>query len=125
MTGERVFVYGTLRSGASNAWRMAGGKLLGNGSVRGRLYRVSWYPALVLDETAGSVCGEVHEVTPEMLEALDLFEGISATDHSGEYRRVPAKVTTADGETISAWVWEWVADVTALEAIAHGDWLAV
>jgi gamma-glutamylcyclotransferase (GGCT)/AIG2-like uncharacterized protein YtfP len=122
--GERVFVYGTLRRGASNAWRMAGGEWLGAATVRGMLYRVSWYPALVLDATAGEVAGELWRVSAELLRALDRFEGVSAQEAGAEYRRVRAWVRVDDGREEAVWLWEWAAGVAGLAVVAGGDWLA-
>jgi gamma-glutamylcyclotransferase (GGCT)/AIG2-like uncharacterized protein YtfP len=119
---ERVFVYGTLRTGASNAWRMAGSRLLGPGTVRGRLYRVAWYPALVLDPRAGEVRGELHDVPCAMLPGLDRFEGVSAAGEGSEYRRIRARVTLPGGSEVEAWVWEWRAPMAGLPEISDGEW---
>ena len=40
--GELLFVYGTLRRGASNAARMEGAEYVRAGRVRGRMYVVDW-----------------------------------------------------------------------------------
>jgi len=114
----RVFVYGTLRRGGSNHFRMEGGRWLGTASVRGRLYRVDWYPALTLDSEAGPVTGDLIEVAEDRLPLLDDYEG-------SEYRRVMAQVTNAGGEQVSAWLWEWNEGSDGLQRIAGGDWLAV
>ena len=113
---ELVFVYGTLRGGASNAWRMDRGRLVAAGVVRGRLFRVTWYPALVLDPAAGAVRGEVYDVSPELLAELDRFEG-------DEYRRLRALVTLAGGTEVEAWLWEWRLPVEGLAEVAGGNWL--
>lgn len=80
---EVVFVYGTLRSGASNDWRMAGARFLGAGRVRGVMVKVDWYPGVVL-QGEGWVSGEIYEVGLESLRDLDEFEGVG---EGGEYRR--------------------------------------
>lgn len=122
-TLQRIFVYGTLRRGGSNHFRLAGGQFVGEGQVNGRLYRIDWYPGLVLDPGAGEVRGELHEVTAEMLHELDVFEGISAGEIEGcEYRRVPTDVTCGNS-TMRAWVWEWVGPVKETDRIPDGDWL--
>ncbi len=118
MSMETLFVYGTLRKGGSNHFRLEGGRVLGKATVRGRLYRVDWYPALFLDPDADVVVGDLVEVSPEILAALDLFEG-------GEYRRVPVLVTPENGEDPKkAWVWEYLDPVDESRRIANGDWLA-
>jgi gamma-glutamylcyclotransferase (GGCT)/AIG2-like uncharacterized protein YtfP len=116
MKGERVFVYGTLRRGGSNHFRMAGAEFVTAGTVNGRLYQIDWYPGLVLDGTAGGIVGEVYQVSPGMLDELDRFEG-------PEYRRVQTLVRLPDGETVSAWVWEWLGTADETRRITGGDWL--
>ena len=121
---ELVFVYGTLRRGASNSWRMDGAEFVADGTVDGRIYRIDWYPGLVLGGTS-RVIGEVFAVTPEHLAALDEFEGVSAAENTGsEYRRVKAKVATA-GWTIEAWAWEWIGPLDESKRVRSGDWLAM
>ena len=120
---HRVFVYGTLRQGGSNHFRMAGGRFVMRGHVKGRLYRIDWYPGLVLDAGAGEVCGEVYEVTGDQLQELDVFEGLSAGEIEGsEYRRVKTGVINAGGST-EAWIWEWLGPVREADRIPEGDWL--
>ena len=122
-SGERfrVFVYGTLRRGGSNHFRMAGGLFLGEATVRGRLYKIDWYPGLVLDPAGDPIPGEIFEVGAEQLAALDEFEGVSATEVEGsEYRRVETIAQRQEGP-MSVWVWEWIGPVD--EANRTGDWL--
>jgi gamma-glutamylcyclotransferase (GGCT)/AIG2-like uncharacterized protein YtfP len=122
---ERVFVYGTLRRGASNHFRMEGAEWVGSGSLPGFLYRLSWYPGLVLDPEGGPVVGEVFFVPPRLLETLDEFEGLAAGELEGaEYRRVRAEVTLELAAPVEAWVWEWCGPAGGASLIAGGDWLA-
>ena len=111
---HRVFVYGTLRPGGSAEHRLAGGKLLGSGFIRGRLYQIDWYPGVVLDESGGPVSGEVFEVDDEHLARLDDYEG-------SEYRRTMVRV---NGDVPwDAWMWVWSGPVDEGKRIAGGDWL--
>ncbi len=122
---ELVFVYGTLRRGGSNAFRMDGAEFVGPATVRGVLYRISWYPGLVLDGD-GRVCGEVYRVGPELLRALDDFEGLAAGEIEGsEYRRVRVEALAGDGEELEVWVYEWKGAFDENERIQSGDWLGV
>ena len=114
----RVFVYGTLRRGGSNNFRMDGCKWLGPAGVNAHLYEVDWYPGLVLDEDAAEVVGDLYEVPNEKMPELDKFEG-------SEYRRVRAMVQTAEDTAMSAWIWEWNRSTEGLEPIPDGDWLTV
>lgn len=121
---ETVFVYGTLRRGGSNHFRMDGAGFIAAGRVRGKIYRIDWYPGLVLDEEDGTVVGEVYAVGTAQLRALDEFEGLSAGEIEGsEYRRVRTCFTSDDGHETSAWVWEWLGPVQESARIASGDWL--
>lgn len=126
-TRETVFVYGTLRRGGSNARRLAGAKFLGSGAVRGRLYRVSWYPGAVLDAAGdGSVRGDLWEIPAKILPELDAFEGLPPGETEGaEYRRVRVTVEAADsgGPPREAWMWEWIGGLKGLEEMPGGDWL--
>lgn len=111
-----VFVYGTLRSGGSNAFRMEGSRFIGPATVRGRLYHIDWYPGLVIDPGASGVIGEIHEVGKGHLAALDAFEG-------GEYRRVQTTATLASGGECEAWLWEYLPEVDEARRVPSGDWL--
>lgn len=118
MTDSRalVFVYGTLRQGGSNHFRMAGAEFVESGSLRGRLYRIDWYPGLVVDSAGDEISGEIYAVNPENLALLDEFEG-------HEYRRIRATVRTPYGVPMQAWIWEWLMPVDEGQRITGGDWL--
>ena len=122
---EIVFVYGTLRRGGSNHFRMAAAEFISAGTVSGRLYRVHWYPGMVLDDEAGDeIHGDVYAVDAETLATLDVFEGLSAGEIQGsEYRRVRSTIMLQDSRTITAWVWEWIGMTDESQRLADGDWL--
>jgi gamma-glutamylcyclotransferase (GGCT)/AIG2-like uncharacterized protein YtfP len=117
MNGEHVFVYGTLRRGGSNHFRMDGARFVTAATVRGRLYHIDWFPGLVLDATAGAIIGEIYQTSSAVLEELDLFEG-------AEYRRLQTQVRLPDGQTVTAWLWEWLGPVNESRRITSGDWLS-
>lgn len=124
--GELVFVYGTLRGGASNHFRMAGARFIAAGTIRGRMYRIDWYPGLVVDPSGDDLAGEVYEVGPALLAELDVFEGLSAGEIEGsEYRRVRVSVDLGGDHRppVLAWVWEWLGPVDEAKRITGGDWL--
>jgi len=119
-----VFVYGTLRRGGSNHFRMVGAEFVATGSIIGRMYRIDWYPGLVLDPSGYEIQGEIYQLDDELLAALDLFEGISAGEVQGsEYRRVVTEVVQHDSQVVSAFVWEWLGMVDESQRISNGDWL--
>ncbi|HVJ46525.1 MAG TPA: gamma-glutamylcyclotransferase family protein [Luteolibacter sp.] len=124
-TRELVFVYGTLRRGGSNHFRMSGADFVTAGVVLGKIYRIDWYPGLVLGNE-GRVKGEVFSVDAAQLLELDAFEGLSAGEVEGsEYRRVKADIFTEDGKMIGAWVWEWLGPFDEARHLVEGDWLLV
>ncbi len=121
---QLVFLYGTLRRGGSNHFRMAGANFISAGTITGRMYRIDWYPGLVLDDSGDEISGEVYSVQPELLVALDVFEGLSVGEIQGsEYRRVQTTVMQKNSETLTAWVWEWLGMVSENQRILAGDWL--
>ena len=121
---QTVFVYGTLRKGGSNHFRMAGAEFVTAGTIRGRMYRIAWYPGLVLDDSGDEIQGEVYAVDAELLAALDVFEGLSAGEIEGsEYRRARATVVARDSRILEAWVWEWLGMVDESRRVSGGDWL--
>lgn len=103
---QRLFVYGSLQPGGSNAhvlasvegeWQRA--------MIRGRLFAEGWgadmgYPGLVVDEAGEDVPGWVLSSTQLDAEwtTLDDFEG-------EEYERVRASVTLRSGEQVRAHVY--------------------
>lgn len=118
-----LFIYGTLRHGGSNHFRMEGAEFLGAGRIAGRIYKIDWYPALVCGG-AGEVMGELYLVSEEHLRALDVFEGIAPEEgESRGYRRVKVEVTLDSGEKESAWAWEWIGDLGSALECDTGDWL--
>jgi gamma-glutamylcyclotransferase (GGCT)/AIG2-like uncharacterized protein YtfP len=114
---ERIFVYGTLRRGGSNHHRMKDAGFLSTAQVNGRLYRIDWYPGLIPDDSASSVHGEVFEVSREILNELDAFEG-------DEYLRVKLEVRLPDHSSVETWLWAWTGPTDESQRITGGDWLA-
>jgi gamma-glutamylcyclotransferase (GGCT)/AIG2-like uncharacterized protein YtfP len=117
--GEMVFVYGTLRRSGSNHYRMEGAEFVADATVRGRLYRIDWYPGLHLDDAGDDVIGEIYQVSAEMLHRLDQYE-------CDEYRRVMTQAQCGGDHRsqLSAWVWEWLGPVDANKHIRSGDWFS-
>ena len=103
---ERLFVYGTLRPGHSNAYILEniGGEWL-PGYVTGTFYERGWgaaadFPGIVLHKNGPQVQG--YRFTSDNLEAhwpmLDEFED--------GYDRVEVDVITTNGEQLSAWIYQ-------------------
>jgi gamma-glutamylcyclotransferase (GGCT)/AIG2-like uncharacterized protein YtfP len=126
-----LFVYGSLLSRAGHAMGarlQREARLLGEASLPGRLYKVSWYPALVWDEGAATrVHGEVYTLDKpaEALAWLDAYEGIGRADgRPEEYERGECVARLASGEDITAWVYLYRASVDGLATISDGRWPA-
>ena len=113
---ELVFVYGTLRKGASNHFRMKTASLRGKAWVLGRLYRLGWYPGLVLDDDGIPVRGEVYGVKRERLRELDQFEG-------EEYERLKFPVYLEGGAQVRAWLYEYRGEADGTKELLPADWL--
>ncbi len=113
---HRIFVYGTLRRDGSQHHRMRAATWIANASVKGVLYHIDWYPAIVLStEAEASVRGEIFMVDDDILAELDLFEG-------KEYKRVLVNATDEQGHTQQAWIWAaW--EKPNKPIILSGDWL--
>ncbi|GAB3596086.1 gamma-glutamylcyclotransferase [Angustibacter peucedani] len=103
---ERLFVYGTLAPGRSNAHELAGVPgTWTHATVRGHLLPEGWgaalgYPALVPDDDGPTVAGLVlaSDALAQHWDRLDAFEGDG-------YDRVVVRATTDDGSTVAAWVY--------------------
>src|SRR5690606_14486755 len=97
----KVFVYGTLRDGESNAYLLQNSIRLAEQSwTQGRLYDTGFgYPALEQSDST-VVFGELYSVTEEELQQLDYLEDYSPNrENNNLYERVEQKVFTDNGLT--------------------------
>jgi gamma-glutamylcyclotransferase (GGCT)/AIG2-like uncharacterized protein YtfP len=131
---ELLFVYGTLRPGAKGPLGAANPMMerlaanaahLGRGQTPGLLYRVDWYPGLVLCGD-GWVTGDVFSVTDaSLLRVLDAYEDAStAPSARHEYLRQRVEVRMADASTLTAWTYVYNRAPPPSSLIAGGDFLA-
>jgi gamma-glutamylcyclotransferase (GGCT)/AIG2-like uncharacterized protein YtfP len=124
---QNLFVYGTLMStiGHRMALRLAReGRLIGPAAVRGRLYDLGAYPALVeADAEGGEVYGEVHALTDPAASFrwLDAYEGI-VPGRDCEYVRVQRSVRLETGAELTAWLYLYRAPVVGRRLIKCGRW---
>jgi gamma-glutamylaminecyclotransferase len=95
----RLFLYGTLKRGGSNHRLMAGQRYVGPAATAPlyRLFDLGPFPGLIEDGAGRSVRGELWDVTPECLGALDRFEGIDV----GLFRR--GAIELADGKQVQGY----------------------
>lgn len=127
-----LFVYGSLLSsiGHPSGERLRReARLVGAASIPGRLYRVGWYPGLVEEAAAGSgrVHGEVYALVDPAgsLAWLDEYESIvPGQEASNEYLRAERVVQLASDLEVTAWVYLYQWDVTGVQQVADGRWVA-
>jgi gamma-glutamylcyclotransferase (GGCT)/AIG2-like uncharacterized protein YtfP len=126
-----LFVYGSLMSSAGHPMgerlrREA--QMIGEATIQGRLYKISWYPGLVASHEPGErVHGEVYalEDPGRALAWLDAYEGLEPGNPDfGEYQRLERPARLASGEEITAWAYLYRGDVAGLCAIPSGRWVA-
>lgn len=122
--GDLLFVYGTLRKGASNDLsRKEGAKYIGEDWINGDLYDLGWYPGVKLFEGAENfsvglpvVVGDVFAIEDTKLaDYLDGYEG-----YPNLYNR--SQVETSGGHIV--WVYIYNHGVYGRENIPTGDWLS-
>jgi len=119
---ELVFIYGTARRGASNAFRMADAEFVAEGLTRGKLVAISLYPGLV-PGSHGFAKGDLFRLNPEQMAA---FAGDADGHVEGrDFRRRLVKVHPHNlgQQTVDAWAWEWTGEQSELPGIPGGDWL--
>lgn len=127
---EYLFAYGSLRCGL--APRELSGivkrfRLLGAGSVGGRLYDLGEFcGALLAADLTHGIVGEVFELPDdeEILRALDDYEGIVPGDAARSlFVRVKAPVTLSDQRRIECWMYVYNRETAGAPLIAGGDYL--
>mgnify|MGYP003578955254 CR=1 FL=1 len=131
MSSDLLFVYGTLRrdspTGAHQKY-LTGAEFIAHAQVYGKLYRVSYYPALVLEENPDDVhrvSGEVYKLAnADQLSALDAYE---ECDYPAlpdqEYQRKRHEVITTAGEKLQVWIYAYQHSIAHLPLIESGDFL--
>ena len=94
---ERVLVYGTAKADGENHWRLGdGARKVGAATLPGfERHDVIEYSPAIVPKRGGTVTGEVYEVDPDALLALDAYEGI-------DWKR--ERVKLADGSAVWAYV---------------------
>ncbi|WP_248930153.1 gamma-glutamylcyclotransferase family protein [Paenibacillus hamazuiensis] len=115
-----VFVYGTLLTGESNH-RIAAPYVYAvkPGAIRGTLYDVGPYPALVLDAEGSRIDGEWLTVTPDGLAEMDELESYYGPGETNEYERV--WVQDIEDGSKEGWVYVYT-DSRGLPRIREGSW---
>lgn len=118
-----IFVYGTLRRGASEGARMVEAEYLGRRGIAGGLCEIDSMPALVQGHAERSkVWGDLYRVRTDQLQEIDRWHG-----GDGSYSRAWEDVFWPRDERArkSAWVWRWSGATDHAVVVPSGDWLDV
>ncbi len=122
-----LFVYGTLKRGQFNHPVLAPyAQAVEPSSIRGALYDVGLYPALV--EGTDTVRGELVRLAAadlaHVLSILDRLEDYRPGDEEGSmYLRRVIDVRTASGVRERAYAYFYNRDAASLPRVAGGEWL--
>ncbi|MCB0501204.1 MAG: gamma-glutamylcyclotransferase [Bacteroidetes bacterium] len=129
---SNLFVYGTLRDDSINHmahYLKANGVYKGQAFIYAKLYKITWYPAIVLDSSKSfKVYGDVYELPlasrEKVLHELDGYEGIyHSNEESDEYERVETIAHLSDEQTLDCWVYNYKAVVDETNWIKSGDFI--
>jgi gamma-glutamylcyclotransferase (GGCT)/AIG2-like uncharacterized protein YtfP len=115
---HRIFVYGTLRQGGSNARLLADSEFLGRAITVEpyRLYDFGHYPAIIRGGQS-FIYGEVYEVDGRTLRLVDRLE-----EHPDYYQRTEVEVQPFG--TVWTYVFEESNAIPSdARLIASGDWM--
>jgi gamma-glutamylcyclotransferase (GGCT)/AIG2-like uncharacterized protein YtfP len=129
-TMQYVFVYGTLRAGEINDIGKAAARnaldtpvLVGEATLRGRLFDFGNYPGFVPDDKGIHVKGDVYQVDDRLVSVLDEIEQVYPGE-AGLFMQHTASVAV-DGTTFDCLYYPVQADaVRGLPEIGSGDWIA-
>lgn len=130
MRGEDyLFVYGSLRKAVASEAQAAmdiiaaHGQRLGEASMQGRLYAVSWYPGALSGRSAKErVRGDLWRIgeARALFKTLDAYEGREYLRRRRFVRREGRG--RGGGEKLSAWVYIYAADLAGAPRIVSGDY---
>jgi gamma-glutamylcyclotransferase (GGCT)/AIG2-like uncharacterized protein YtfP len=128
VSGDRFFVYGTLRPGRAPgevAQAVRTLRVVARARLRGRLYDCGTHPGAIADGAApGWIVGEVVECTADSppLAWFDAYEEcVPAAPETGTFRRERHWVETGAGP-VECWVYVLVREPPAAPCIASGEW---
>jgi gamma-glutamylcyclotransferase (GGCT)/AIG2-like uncharacterized protein YtfP len=121
-----LFVYGTLLQSDNEfaKYLRQHSRFYSAGKIRGFLYDVGEYPALVADNKAGYVFGSLYSIENlEVLFQIDAYEGVGPDEEQPNlYTRMYIPVETEIGP-VDAWAYVYNLPVFGLSKIESGDYL--
>lgn len=115
-----LFVYGSLRRDAAGRHHplLVEAEFAGAATVRGRLYRVSWHPGLVVDPDGPPAHGELFRIPPgrhdAIFAALNTYEGPA-------FLLTPVEAKTGEGRLVAAVTYAWLGDTGLATLLPAGD----
>ena len=129
MQKQRLFVYGSLRSGFRNPayqYLTQFFHLLGEAVVKGRFYDKGNTPVAVPTNDDAFITGELYEMNDDAevnwaFEQLDDYEGLNVVP--GETALYKREMTTAymEGNPYPAWIYWYNRDISTFKEITPGD----
>jgi gamma-glutamylcyclotransferase (GGCT)/AIG2-like uncharacterized protein YtfP len=125
----RLFVYGSLRSyfrSPDYDYMARYFDLIGEGTVRGKLFDTGEYPAAIPAEDGSSIAGELYTIRNEREFAwaicqLDDYEGTTAESFEKPLYRREITDVFINNESVQAWIYWYNGDVTGKPLITSGD----
>ena len=130
-TKQRIFVYGTLRSGSQNEFfnlLKSSSKRIGPGKLNARLYDLGQSPGAKPGNDKKQVTvGEVYEVDQknwgELINKLDEYEGFDANNLvDSEYIRKKETIKMGS-KNVSAWIYWYNLPLRGRRPIKKGDYV--
>jgi gamma-glutamylcyclotransferase (GGCT)/AIG2-like uncharacterized protein YtfP len=123
----KVFVYGTLKVGGVLSYQVSDFLIdTKAATTTGKMFNVRGsYPAVIFDNTAGPIIGEIHtyEKPNYVLRVLDSIEGCNGNTHPNNlYNRKTITVKDTSGEEHECFAYEFARNVDTFEHIEEGLW---
>ena len=125
-----LFVYGTLQQASDNdmsRFLSKNSELVGKGHILGILYRISWFPGVVLsDSSSNKVFGTVFKLQniDNVFSVLDDYEGFDEDNlKESLFTRVQTSVFLENGDSLISWVYLYNQNIENSQQIISGDFL--
>ncbi|MBF0266559.1 MAG: gamma-glutamylcyclotransferase [Gammaproteobacteria bacterium] len=117
-----IFIYGTLLKGMSRNHVLEQSEFVGYAITRGLIYDLGSYPALTAGDN--TVCGELYEVTDEVLATLDNIEGYyEAEPENSLYIREEISISSLnDGQEYTALTYRYPHEIEQERLINQVDY---
>jgi gamma-glutamylcyclotransferase (GGCT)/AIG2-like uncharacterized protein YtfP len=126
---EYLFLYGTLRpEDAPEGIRPAveGLRVVGEGSLPGRLYDLGEYPGAVIDPAAEQrIYGTIFELPGDetVLRRMDVYEDFRSSEpEESLFLRVRQQVELASGGSLECWVYVYNLPPLGARVVTSGRW---